>query len=827
MKKLLSMITAAAMLICAVYTAPVSADETITISTLAELEAFRDSVNEGDTYEGKIVKLAADIDMSEKYGADKGSWTPIGTKSMPFSGTFEGDEHEIKELYINGSGSDKGLFGYVKYGTIKNLSVSGEIISSGDSVGSIAGYCGISTISGCKSSCAVSGRYYAAGIIGWAAGGSVSNCVNVGTVCAEKGYVGGVVGESNLSSLENCRNSGEISGKDYYTGGVAGWNNGPIANCSNTGNVNGHYITGGISGNNGGTIEYCYNTGSVSATSGTTGGISGDNDNTISDCYNTGTVLGLSTVGGIVGYNGRTVKNCYNTGTVFGTRDEEIGGVAGRHAISEFVKTELSSCYYLEGAANGGAAGTDAEGMAECMTLSDFSDISNFKSWNFESVWKIDALLGRPVLRSQPEITNIIEISTLAELEAFRDSVNEGDTHEGKTVKLTADIDMSEKYGADKGSWTPIGTGNKSLMYENLTNPFSGTFDGQGHKITGLYIQGLNDCAGLFGGIDGTVKNLAVDGIVSGGECIGGIVGGNQGTIEKCRFSGSVSGTDFVGGIAGQSMGVHDSNWNYSHTEIADCYSTAEITASGHAAGGIAGSGGGNDTAARCYNAGKITSEGASDFAGGVYGIADGSGVTDCYYLEGTADRGFCSEGGADPVKALTAAQLADKSSFANWDFENTWAMDNSLGRPVLAYELDSSTTETPIPTETPTTEPTLTPTEQPTIRPTEQPTAAPTTEPTETPKPYNYPYKIVSAKTDNNTAVFSIEKYESASPAQVIFAEYDGGALKRVQIEGILPNEEDNFTRTFEYSGGDYKAFIWDAPGTMTPLAEAWVYKE
>lgn len=70
--------------------------------------------------------------------------------------------------------------------------------------------------------------------------------------------------------------------------------------------------------------------------------------------------------------------------------------------------------------------------------------------------------------------SDIIEISTLAELEQFRDDVNRGNTYKGKTVKLTADIDMSEKYGEGKESWTPIGT-------------FAGTFDGAGHKIADLY----------------------------------------------------------------------------------------------------------------------------------------------------------------------------------------------------------------------------------------------------------------------------------------------------------------------------------------------------
>ncbi len=80
-----------------------------------------------------------------------------------------------------------------------------------------------------------------------------------------------------------------------------------------------------------------------------------------------------------------------------------------------------------------------------------------------------------------------LKISTLEELEAFRDFVNEGDTnngkiYEGKTVVLTADIDMSEKYNENGLSWTPI-----CDAVHNFS--FAGTFDGDGHIITGLYIN--------------------------------------------------------------------------------------------------------------------------------------------------------------------------------------------------------------------------------------------------------------------------------------------------------------------------------------------------
>lgn len=87
-----------------------------------------------------------------------------------------------------------------------------------------------------------------------------------------------------------------------------------------------------------------------------------------------------------------------------------------------------------------------------------------------------------------------LEISTLADLEVFRDSVNGGETYEGKYIKLAADIDLSEKYGKDKINWTPIGDYNSGKS-------FNGSFEGNGHKITGLYIKGEADNQGLFGAV--------------------------------------------------------------------------------------------------------------------------------------------------------------------------------------------------------------------------------------------------------------------------------------------------------------------------------------
>lgn len=270
-----------------------------------------------------------------------------------------------------------------------------------------------------------------------------------------------------------------------------------------------------------------------------------------------------------------------------------------------------------------------------------------------------------------------LEIGTLAQLEAFRDDVNNGNTYEGKTVKLTADIDMSEKYGEGKESWTPIGYTDRSPDFANPFCPFAGTFDGAGHKIINLYTTATDSIGarGLFGESTGTIENLSVNGTATLHDFSGGIIGHNFGILKNCYFSGEIIATDHVGGLVGLNEGT-----------ISDCYNTATITSNGYCIGGIVGLAAGRIE--RCYNIGNIQGEGY--FAS----IATGEDmtVTDCYYLSGTADKG--TEPDRFNVPALTTEQFADKTNFTNWDFDTVWQMDETLKRPVLRSNTEKPPTQ-------------------------------------------------------------------------------------------------------------------------------------
>ncbi len=149
-----------------------------------------------------------------------------------------------------------------------------------------------------------------------------------------------------------------------------------------------------------------------------------------------------------------------------------------------------------------------------------------------------------------------VEISTLDEFKTFRDAVNAGDTYAGKTVTLTADINLM---GAE---WTPIGT---------AANPFSGIFDGNGHIISNLQVASDPNASkiGLFGLVKGNadgkharIQNLTIENAeVFGYSYVAAICGnGFIADFDNCHVKGNIdvqiSGTEnYVGSIVGHLYG--------------------------------------------------------------------------------------------------------------------------------------------------------------------------------------------------------------------------------------------------------------------------------
>ena len=169
------------------------------------------------------------------------------------------------------------------------------------------------------------------------------------------------------------------------------------------------------------------------------------------------------------------------------------------------------------------------------------------------------------------------------------------------------------------GTWKPVGS---TATY--VDDFFAGTFDGCGHTISGLNVQGSTANQGLFAAINkATIRSLNVSGVVSCGtkNYIGGIVGKVQaGTIENCSFSGSVTGGGHTGGIAG---GLNSNN-----VTISGCVNAADVT--GTTAGGILGYWKNTAAIRDCYNTGSVT---GSAKAGGIVGQLQKGSIENCYSI--------------------------------------------------------------------------------------------------------------------------------------------------------------------------------------------------
>lgn len=250
------------------------------------------------------------------------------------------------------------------------------------------------------------------------------------------------------------------------------------------------------------------------------------------------------------------------------------------------------------------------------------------------------------------------QISTADQLKLFRDIVNGANGQTQNTAAcavLTNDIVLNDGTFDENGNyttgasgkaaeeWTPIG---KYTDDGNNNTPYTGTFDGGGHTIKGLYVNLSDVAVGLFGCLeDAVVRNLTVDGYVQGRNTVGGIAGKARAygtapsTVENCRNDchvvceyGTGSGSFlYVSGIVGSAA----------DTTIAGCVNTGVVEAKGSnnyssVAAGIVGILFGNVTVKNCYNTGEIKVTGDTlkeGTAGGIAGIDlhASNTVSDCY----------------------------------------------------------------------------------------------------------------------------------------------------------------------------------------------------
>ena len=241
------------------------------------------------TFKGKYFKMTKSVDLN-------GHSLIVGMHAgwdnyQGFFGHFNGNNCSIRGINLDGStgSSSTALFGCVNTGSIKNLSIYGN----------------------------VKGNAGTAGLVGYTVTNAVienvTSYVNVTSKVGNgrQGTVGGIVAnqENSAGALLNCVNYGTVTCDSYIVGGIVGSGGKDMTNCVNWGNVTGGNVSvGGISG-------------------------STKDKGTISGCVNYGTVTGATTaygqIGGIVGTAKKPVNNCANYGTVIGTTSKGVGQIYG------------------------------------------------------------------------------------------------------------------------------------------------------------------------------------------------------------------------------------------------------------------------------------------------------------------------------------------------------------------------------------------------------------------------------------------------------------------------------------------------------------------
>ncbi len=614
---------------------PYTSAPELTIGNISELEAFRNAVNAGASgkyqgisayngFKGVIIKITDDINMG-----GISSWSPIGTYENPFKGTLDGQCHLLSNLTVERTAHNSGLFGVVNSAKIKNIKLTGNVNSSTLYVG---GFCA-----------RTKGSYQDSTVF--------SNCHFYGSVHNTSYYIGGIIGYAgSYCAVENCSVGGNITTSSYNCGGIIGQSGGYIRveNCINIAEVKGLTQVGGIVGysNSYTVIRNCLNAGNVYGTSENTGGIISyitlgkNTTGQIKDCINTGTV---SSGGNIIGVKNTSAEGCVLTTTNnlydnqrsvrLGTNAGNIDGTVSKTTSELLALTSgtfsdkwnyVADCYptpknvgcddpadainnlVIVAAApaifNGGDNYTN---LSHNVTLGanvtwgsnepDIISNTGVVSTNYGAAILTaskngleDLSFRKKVLVSVADIHDPLMITSAAELAEFRDAVNAGldgsykgnmnlDGYCGKRFQLSGDISLTDP------EWEPIGT---------TDNPFRGEFDGAGHKISDLNVSRTVGYSGLFGYVysscGGGIKNLVVEGTVSGTSYVGGICGSAVGlntttycTIENCHFNGEVRATSsYSGGIVGY-MG------NYTKTKY--CTTTGNVFSTSSYVGGIVG----------------------------------------------------------------------------------------------------------------------------------------------------------------------------------------------------------------------------------------------
>lgn len=593
-----ALLAALMLLACLPVTQADAAGNTIHISSEAELRDLAASCTLDTWSRDKNVVLDSDLTLADP------SFLPIPT----FGGSFDGQGHTIHNVSITDSLSPAGLFGVVQAGgSVRSLHVVGTVTPSGDgrSVGGIAGE----------------------------NNGAIEKCSFTGTVSGQV-YVGGIAGHTGASgSILVCETRGAVIG-DSMTGGITGYNEGLLADCTNSACVNVESTDPRLD------LEDLDLTltpdlsklgqANAGASAADTGGIAGYSAGTLSDCVNHGAVgyqhIGYNT-GGVVGRSCGQLLRCRNDGAIAGRKD--VGGVAGQ--IEPYIQMDASPTYLSElnrqlyelksltdQAANDAQDGAgDVSGRLNDMNdylkdaLSDPQDplaaITGFGSrlndLNNSASGSVDTAADD--LRDINSKFNEVSSTVLAAISAAGNPASViSDGSQGNIDKITlGKTSACTNSGTVSGDVNTGGiAGSIAIEYElDPEDDVSADLDGEYRRQyeyravvqqcanTGAVSAKRSNTGGIAGRMDlGLIISCESYGSVESdsGSCVGGIAGLTAATVRSSYAKCTLSGKKYVGGIVGSGVAEKSDG---SASTVTGCWSLVDITGCQQYEGAVSG----------------------------------------------------------------------------------------------------------------------------------------------------------------------------------------------------------------------------------------------
>ena len=492
--------------------------------------------------------LSSKLDENSEPKADLTvqSWTPIGyyinsSDYVYYEGTFDGNGYSISGLYVKYTNQSRASFiGAIKDGCVKNIAILDSYFEGSELIGGIVGYSIDGFIKNCLFSGTVKSQDEVGGICGAAYGSTISDCFSNAQILVNdaNNYYGGICGQGLGSSvkLRNC-----VYNNSLYSGQAIKW-------C----------------------LEYGFSAGTVEiVTSMTTEEIASGNATYWLNRYHSGDGIGWH----------QNIDNG-QTNDAYPVLDNTHGVVytsqpcpsSGKFSNNKSSLTELKHSWGADNV------------CTQCGKTKDVFDLVG----GFEEPSQVDG---------------VYQIRTAGELYWFTALVNGNGLltdgtppNNSANAVLTSDITVNTNVLDGSGNlaetsdthldWIPIG---------NSDRPYTGTFNGQGHTISGLYFNDSSkNYVGLFGWLqNGNIQNTGiVDSYFKGHYRVGGLCGYDvNGSISYCYNTGAVSGSSNsynVGGVCGYA----------DNGSISYCYNTGAVSGS-YNVGGVCGLNYG--TISNCY----------------------------------------------------------------------------------------------------------------------------------------------------------------------------------------------------------------------------------